>query len=95
VNELDKDEDKFMNSRAHQHACVFCILQIGENAGNLSKEIRNKYPEIGWNEIKGMRNFIAHGYHGIDLDTIWIAATEDVPALKKMCERILKDIETS
>ena len=91
INEFGEDEDVFMNNRAYQHACSFCILQIGENAGGLSQKIRNKYPEIEWNKIKGMRNFIAHGYHGIDLETVWVAMTEDVPLLKKVCERILDE----
>jgi len=54
-----------------------------------------KYPEIEWNEIRGMRNFIAHGYHGIDLETVWNAMIEDVQILRSTCERILSELEAS
>jgi len=91
MNEFGDDADVFMNNRAYQHACSFCILQIGENAGNLSKELRDRYPEIEWGKMKGMRNIIAHGYHGIDLEAVWVAMTEDVPILKGVCEKILRD----
>jgi len=95
VDELDSDRDAFMNSRAHQQACSFCILQIGENAGCLSQELKGRYPEIEWNEIRGMRNLIAHGYHGIDLEAVWYAAIEDIQILKSTCERILNELERS
>ena len=93
MNEFGEDIDVFMKNRTYQQACSFCILQIGENAGNVSQELKIKYPEIEWSEIKGMRNFIAHGYHGIDLETVWNAMTEDVPILKRICEKILQDMD--
>jgi len=65
--------------------------RIGKSAGNLSQRLRDGYPEIEWGKMKGMRNFIAHGYYGIDLETVWVAMTEDVPILKAVCERILRE----
>ena len=39
--------------------------------------------------MKGMRNIAAHEYFGIDISTVWLTATVDVPALKPLLERLL------
>lgn len=95
VERFGNDIDEFMTNRSYQHACAFCILQIGESVGGLSEELKKKYSGTEWSRIKGMRNFIAHGYHGIDLETVWVAVTEDVPVLREVCENILSDLEMS
>jgi|SRR6056297_1144215 len=44
---------------------------IGEAANRLSQEIKDKYPEIEWNRIRGFRNRIVHDYFGIDYRIVW------------------------
>jgi uncharacterized protein with HEPN domain len=58
----------------------------------LSKRLTEKYSEISWRNIAGMRDIIAHGYDGIILETMWVSITEDIPVLKDVCERILNDL---
>jgi uncharacterized protein with HEPN domain len=31
--------------------------------------------------VRGFRNRLAHDYFNLDLDVIWVAATESVPAM--------------
>ena len=52
-------------------ATIFAISQIGELVKNISKETMNKYDNIEWNMIKGLRNRIVHDYEGISLKSIW------------------------
>jgi uncharacterized protein with HEPN domain len=33
---------------------------IGEAAGHIPFEIQEKYPEVAWFEMRGMRNILAH-----------------------------------
>ena len=40
-----------------------------------------------------MRDKLIHGYFGMDYETIWKAAKEDVPSLRKVVQRMLKDQE--
>jgi uncharacterized protein with HEPN domain len=94
-NSLDyfsRDEIKFMENRHFQHDCSFCISQIGEFTGKLSEELKSKYPDVAWSSITGMRNVVVHDYGGIELPLVWGSATEDVPMLRDICKRILKDI---
>ena len=46
---------------------LICILsfavvfvQIGENVGRLSDEFKERYDNIPWRDIKGMRNITTH-----------------------------------
>ena len=86
-----KDIEDFMDDVHYQTSCSFCMDQIGENIKELSSESKNKYPEIDWKGLKGMRDIIAHGYHRIDLDEVWITITEEIPALKEACKKILNE----
>lgn len=52
---------------------------IGEASKNVPKDIREKYPEIPWRQMYGLRNLIAHEYFGVDYEMIWEIATKNIP----------------
>ncbi|MCL1811123.1 MAG: DUF86 domain-containing protein [Methanomassiliicoccaceae archaeon] len=94
INEFGKDEDEFFENLDYQQICSFCVLQIGENIKSLSPELIEKYPEIQWRGISGMRDIIAHGYEKINLDIVWTSITKKIPALRETCEKILEEPES-
>jgi uncharacterized protein with HEPN domain len=65
---------------------------IGEAANALSQERLNRYPEIPWRQIIGLRNMLVHEYFRIDRQSIWDIAEIDLPPLKSTVERMLQDI---
>ena len=66
---------------------------IGEAARHISEDTKQKYPHIEWKKMKGMRNFMTHQYFGIQLDTVWDTAINDIPGLKMEIIRILSDLQ--
>ena len=52
---------------------------IGEASKNVPAEIKNKYPEIPWKKMYGLRNLIAHEYFGIDYEMIWEISKNNLP----------------
>ena len=64
-----------------QESIVFNLIIIGEAVSKISQETRASHPEIDWVKISDMRNRLIHGYYDIDLEKVWTAATQDVPAL--------------
>jgi|SRR4026208_1281674 uncharacterized protein with HEPN domain len=44
---------------------------IGEAASRLPDEFKDKYPDIEWHRIRGLRNRIVHDYSGIDYEIVW------------------------
>lgn len=72
-------------------ATIFAISQIGELVKNISKETMNKYNNIEWNMIKGLRNIIVHDYEGISLKSIWYVIENDITELKEKLQNMLDE----
>ncbi len=64
---------------------------IGEAAKNIPKEIKNKFPDVPWEEMYLLRNKVSHEYFGVDYEIIWDIATNYLPENKKQIDRILKE----
>lgn len=64
---------------------------IGEAVKHIPKNIKQKYRNINWGDIVGMRNIITHEYFGVDLEIIWKTIKEKLPELKNKIEEILKN----
>ena len=62
-------------------ALVRAIEIFGEAASNVSTETKSAHANIPWQPIVGMRNRLVHAYFDIDADILWVAATQEVPAL--------------
>jgi uncharacterized protein with HEPN domain len=50
------DFDKFAEDQKTYDAVLRCIEVIGEATKNIPNKIRNKYPEIPWRDMAGMRD---------------------------------------
>ena len=78
----------FLDDKKTITACAFTVSQIGELVKEITDETIDKYPNIPWNSIKGMRNRIVHDYENVDLSVLWGTIKESLPELKNE----LKDI---
>jgi len=76
-------EDDFYSNRQLQDAIVRRLEIIGEAVKNVDDDFRDKYPQIPWKEIAGMRDVVAHEYFGVKLDRVWDVVREDLPRLKQ------------
>ena len=68
---------------------------IGEAVRAIPAEFKDRYPEIPWSQIMGMRNILVHDYFGIDREVVWSAVERDLPDLKRKIETILKKLPES
>jgi uncharacterized protein with HEPN domain len=72
-------------------AIVKSIEIVGEAAAHVGAAVRAELPEIPWPEVVGMRNHLIHSYFDIDNDRVWDTATEELPRLKAIIDRYLKE----
>ena len=87
----DYSFEEFCSDNKTIDATIFNISQIGELVKNISEEMMNKYSNIEWNMIKGLRNRIIHDYEGISLKSIWYILENDIKELKVEVQRIIKE----
>lgn len=80
---------KFVNDELYFDAVLRNLEIIGEAAKNISEETRQKYPQIKWRKIAGFRDVIAHGYFGVNDETVWDIVENEVPVLLNMVNAIL------
>lgn len=54
--------EEFVGDRKTVHAVVRNLIVLGEAVNNIPDEVFQKYVEIPWYEMRGMRNFVVHEY---------------------------------
>ena len=52
---------------------------IGEASKHLSKEIKENYPNVPWEEMYRLRNRVSHEYFGIDYEIVWDILSRHLP----------------
>lgn len=72
----------FENDKKTVEACVFNLLQIGEYTNKFSNDFCEKYPNIEYKAMRGLRNRIVHDYLGVNLKIVWETLSIDIPNLK-------------
>jgi len=85
--------EEFIQDDKTVFAVVRALEIIGEAAKKIPDDIRKNYPEIPWKDMAGMRNKVIHEYFGVKSSIVWRAVKEEIPPLKPIFEKILRDLE--
>ncbi len=73
--------EEFEKDRKTIDAVIRNFEIIGEASSKLPKEFREKYPEIPWKSIIGLRNVLIHDYFGVDVVAVWENIRQKLPEL--------------
>jgi uncharacterized protein with HEPN domain len=87
---FDADYETFINNSMMRFACIKQVEIIGEACTHITPSLKNKFPDIQWNQIKGMRNIFVHEYFGIDSTVLWEIVKFDLQDLKSKMVKIEK-----
>lgn len=72
------------------------LIALGESVKNIdkitNKTLLQKYPQIEWEKIKGMRDIISHHYFDVDAEVIFDVCQNHIDDLTKTINQIIKDI---
>ena len=71
MDTFGRDYDIFVSNSIYQNAVALCVLQIGELTTHFTDEFKSAYNKVPWNQIKALRNVVAHNYGKIDKETLW------------------------
>ncbi len=78
-----------MGDTKTQSAIEHQLMVMGEAVKRLSPEYRERYSEIPWSLVAGMRDKLIHGYDIVDVEEVWKTASDDIPELPDHIEPLL------
>lgn len=84
VHMLDVDLEELNANEILPDSMLFRMIQISENAKNLSDEYKQTCSYIPWNALYGLRNRIVHDYDNVDLNVVYETLKNDIPELLEM-----------
>jgi uncharacterized protein with HEPN domain len=87
----DMSFDQFESDYRTNFAVVRALEIIGEAAKRITDPVRERYDDIPWKSMAGMRDRIIHGYDVVDLRIVWNTVRQDIPLIKPKVMKFMDD----
>lgn len=83
--------EQFQGDVRTAYAVVRALEIIGEATKNVPPEVRERYPDVPWRSMAGMRDRLIHGYFDTNPAVVWETAQRDLPAIEPPIARALEE----
>ena len=82
----------FLKGIRTRDAVVRNLEVLGEAGMRIPDDIRERYPEIPWAQIVGLRNRLIHGYSLVDYGIVWEIVQNELSPLRRRLEKIAREV---
>jgi len=73
--------EAFAEDARTQKAVLADLAIIGEAARHLPDDLCDANPDIPWQDLRDMRNFVVHVYFSVEPGVVWDTIKNDLPGL--------------
>ena len=81
--------EDFYHDRKTYSAVIREFEIIGEAVGKLPDRIKQRHPQVPWQDVKDFRNILVHEYFGVDLEIVWQVIHHELPLLLQATKDLL------
>ncbi len=83
--------DDFVEDIKTYDAVIHNLQIIGEATKQVPEIIRQKYPDIPWRQVAGLRDVIAHTYFMVNPEIVWNILNTELKSLRDCIALILQN----
>ncbi|MEM6503115.1 MAG: HepT-like ribonuclease domain-containing protein [Cyanobacteria bacterium P01_C01_bin.89] len=80
---------EFCDDQKTISAVLYQMAVMGEAVKRLSINLRERYPDVPWSDVAGLRDKLVHDYEEIDYPRIWTITNQSIPALILAVQEVL------
>jgi len=73
-------KEAFLADHKTQDAVLRNLHTLAESTQRISRELKDKCPQVDWRTLSAFRNVVVHDYLGVSLDQIWDIVENDLPS---------------
>ncbi len=84
------DFARFFQDERTVDAVIRNLIVIGEAVKQIPVDVRQRYPDIEWHKVAGLRDIVVHRYFGIDEELLWDILQTHIPRLLQYVDMILQ-----
>lgn len=81
---------EFHEQELVQDAVMKNFEVLGEAAYHVSKELKDKYQQIKWKEVQGLRHVLVHDYYKVNPEILWNTKEEHLHDLQINVEELIQ-----
>jgi len=83
--------EEFKKDEKTIFATIRALEVIGEATKRIPNSLKNRYPDVPWQEMAGIRDKLIHDYFGVNIEVVWNTMKQDLPSLRLQIKRIIEE----